>query len=161
MPRPPPSSQLTSERSSTIIRASSSDVTARRRMKADSLRTILPVHSTIPSCPILSMLTSNISPSSKPSSILPCTSVAIRSKQYLHRLARQNSGSTGTFGRLSGKSVLQKQLYSPDEIVLAKNKELSIGVCSPPARTVKGGSLYESWLKSCGAGETAMNDFHV
>src|SRR5262252_1666220 len=60
MPRPPLSSTLTSERSSTIIQVSASDITARRRMKADSLRTILPMHSTIPRSPILSIPKSNI-----------------------------------------------------------------------------------------------------
>src|SRR5437016_1797798 len=46
MPRPPPPKTYTSERSSTTIRASPCEVTASRNLKAASLPTILPSHST-------------------------------------------------------------------------------------------------------------------
>src|ERR1700675_598234 len=60
MPRPPPSMAGTSERSSTMVRASPCEVTAARNWKAASLRTILPSHSMTAISPIFSTCTVSI-----------------------------------------------------------------------------------------------------
>src|SRR6202035_4386976 len=64
IPRPPPSSACTSDSSTTTVRAWLCDVTASRNLKAASLRTILPSHSTIARSPMLSIFSFNMTSSS-------------------------------------------------------------------------------------------------
>src|SRR5205809_1481672 len=63
IPRPPPSTARTSERSSTMMRAFRCEVTASHNVNAASFCTTLPSHSTTTSSPIFSICTSSMTPS--------------------------------------------------------------------------------------------------
>ena len=93
-----------------MIRALRSDVTASRNLKAASLRTTLPSHSTTASSPI----SQREGPASLPSSLS-------RSREHdschhspacvLWRVRRLRRRASGTLGRSPRKSALQQLLY--------------------------------------------------
>jgi hypothetical protein len=85
-----------------MIRESMRDVTALRSWNAASLRTILPLHSTTPSSPILSIPKSNIRVLTV-AFHFRCTSYAISSKQGFVPVSEAELASDGNFRELVRK----------------------------------------------------------
>src|ERR1700722_4140530 len=105
IPRPPPSSACTSDSSTTTVLAWLCDVTASRNLKAASLRTILPSHSTIARSPMLSILSLSMASSGAFTS----TNCAIPYFVYVTVLYEPWHWK---FWQEASKSALPERLYS-------------------------------------------------